>query len=76
MCRLVSDSYCNRRRQGKIKIKRIEISQPNKFLFRILLSGMLCATFRSVPVVALTATASKSDVAAIKESLNLKHLLR
>lgn len=33
---------------------------------------MLCATFPSVPVVALTATASKNDVAAIKESLNLK----
>ena len=33
---------------------------------------MLCATFPSVPVVALTATASKSDVAAIKASLNLK----
>jgi len=32
----------------------------------------LCATFPSVPVVALTATASKNDVAAIKESLNLK----
>ena len=36
---------------------------------------MLCATFPSVPVVALTATASKSDVAAIRESLNLKALL-
>lgn len=33
---------------------------------------MLCATFPSVPVVALTATASKNDVAAIKQSLNLK----
>ena len=34
--------------------------------------AMLCATFPSVPVVALTATASKKDVSAIKESLNLK----
>ena len=33
---------------------------------------MLCATFPTVPVVALTATASKRDVAAIKESLNLQ----
>ena len=33
---------------------------------------MLCSTFPSVPVIALTATASKSDVIAIKESLNLK----
>ena len=33
---------------------------------------MLCATFPSVPVVALTATASKKDVSVIKESLNLK----
>lgn len=33
---------------------------------------MLCATFSSVPVVALTATASKNDVAPTKESLNLK----
>ena len=34
--------------------------------------AMLCATFPSVLVVALTATASKKDVSAIKESLNLK----
>lgn len=33
---------------------------------------MLCATFPSVPVVALTATASRSDVTFIKQSLNLK----
>ena len=33
---------------------------------------MLCATFPLVPVVALTATASRSDVAFIKQSLNLK----
>ena len=34
--------------------------------------AMLCTTFRSVPVVALTATANKNDVATIKASLNLK----
>lgn len=34
--------------------------------------AMLCATFPSVPVVALTATASKNEVVAIKQSLNLK----
>ncbi|CAB4035489.1 Hypothetical predicted protein [Paramuricea clavata] len=34
--------------------------------------AMLCATFPTVPVVALTATASKADVILIKESLNLK----
>lgn len=33
---------------------------------------MLCATFPQVPVVALTATASKVDVTAIKDSLNMK----
>ena len=33
---------------------------------------MLCATFPQVPVVALTATASKVDVKAIKDSLNMK----
>ena len=32
----------------------------------------ICATFPPVPVVALTATASRSDVAFIKQSLNLK----
>ena len=37
--------------------------------------AMLCATFPTVPVVALTATASKRDVTAIKESLNLKNPL-
>lgn len=37
--------------------------------------AMLCATFPSVPVVALTATASNKDVVAIKESLNLKNPL-
>ena len=36
---------------------------------------MLCATFPGVPVVALTATASKKDIMAIKESLNLKNPL-
>ena len=34
--------------------------------------AMLCSTFPSVSVVALTATASKADVMAIKESLNLR----
>lgn len=38
--------------------------------------AMLCSTFPSVPVIALTATASKSDVIAIKESLNLKSPLK
>jgi hypothetical protein len=33
---------------------------------------MLCATFPTVPVVALNATVSKADVILIKESLNLK----
>ena len=33
---------------------------------------MLFATFPQVPVVALTATASKADVQAIKDSLNMK----
>ena len=37
---------------------------------------MLCSTFPSVPVIALTATASKVDVIAIKESLNLKSPLK
>ena len=37
--------------------------------------SMLCANFPSVPVLALTATASKSDVAQVKESLNLKNPL-
>ena len=36
---------------------------------------MLCATFPAVPVVALTATSSKEDIMAIKESLNLKNPL-
>lgn len=34
--------------------------------------AMLCATFPNVPVVPLTATASKSDVAAIKQSFKFK----
>lgn len=33
---------------------------------------MLCATFSSVPVVALTETANKNDVATVKASLNFK----
>ena len=33
---------------------------------------MLCTTFLAVSVVALAATASKTDVSVIKESLNLK----
>ncbi|XP_067032975.1 putative ATP-dependent DNA helicase Q1 [Acropora muricata] len=37
--------------------------------------AMLCATFPTVPVVALTATASKRDVTEIKVSLNLKNPL-
>ena len=36
---------------------------------------MLCASFPGVPVVALTATASKMDILAIKDSLNLKNPL-
>ena len=36
----------------------------------------MCSTFPSVPVIALTATASKADVIAIKESLNLKSPLK
>ena len=36
---------------------------------------MLCATFPTVPVVALTATASKRDVTEMKVSLNLKNPL-
>ena len=34
---------------------------------------MLCATFPASPVFALTATASKTDIVAIKESLNLRN---
>ena len=34
---------------------------------------MLCATFPTIPVVALTATAGKADIVAIKESLNLRN---
>ena len=34
--------------------------------------AVLCANFSQVPVVALTATASREDVQAIKQSLNLK----
>lgn len=37
--------------------------------------AVLCANFSQVPVVALTATASREDVKAIKESLNLKNPL-
>ena len=37
--------------------------------------NMLCANIPSVHVLALTATASKSDVAQIKESQNLKNPL-
>ena len=36
---------------------------------------MLCAIFPNVPVVALTATASKSDISSIKESLKLRNPL-
>ena len=36
---------------------------------------MLCATFPKVPVIALTATASRKDIEVIKESLNLKNPL-
>ena len=36
---------------------------------------MLCAIFPNVPVVALTATASKTDVSGIKESFNLRNPL-
>ena len=36
---------------------------------------MLCAIFSNVPVVALTATASKTDISSIKESLNLRNPL-
>ena len=38
--------------------------------------AMLCATFPGVPVVALTATASRKDVVEIRESLNLKNALQ
>ena len=37
---------------------------------------MLCASFLGVPVVALTATASKKDILAINDSLNLKNPLK
>ena len=36
---------------------------------------MLCATFATVPVVALTATANRRDIDAIRQSLNLKNPL-
>ena len=36
---------------------------------------MLCATFPTVPVVALTATANRRDIEAIRQSLNLKNPL-
>lgn len=36
---------------------------------------MLCATFPAVPVVALTATANRRDIEAIRQSLNLKNPL-
>ena len=35
--------------------------------------AMLCGAFPSSPVVALTATASKANIVAIKESLNLRN---
>ena len=38
--------------------------------------AMLCASFPGVPVVALTATASKKDILAINDSLNLKNPLK
>ncbi|XP_068692465.1 ATP-dependent DNA helicase Q1-like [Montipora foliosa] len=37
--------------------------------------GMLCAIFPNVPVVALTATASKTDISTIKKSLTLRNPL-
>lgn len=37
--------------------------------------AMLCETFPNVPVVALTATASKKDIKVIKQSLNLNNPL-
>ena len=37
--------------------------------------AMLCATFPTVPVVALTATANRKDIEAIRDSLNLKNPL-
>ena len=37
---------------------------------------MLCAIFPNVPVVALTATASKNNIGSIKESLNLRNPLQ
>ena len=38
--------------------------------------SILCANFPSVRVLTLSATASKSDVAQITESMNLKNPLR
>ena len=38
--------------------------------------AVLCATFSTVPVVAMTATASKSDREFIKGSLGLKNMCR
>ena len=60
---------------SSLLIECCSISRGDDFTKDYSRLNMLCANIPSVPVLALTGTASKSDVAQIKESLNLKNPL-